>query len=601
MGMRIGLRARRRIGAGASSRPWVWVVLVTLGLSAPMTMVLPATASGATASTASTPESSGWTVYHQDAAGTGVATSVTGVDTSTPRWTSPRLDGQIYGEPLASSGRVFVATEDDTVYALAPSTGAVVWSVHLGTPVTSGSLPCGDIRPTVGITGTPVIDPARSEIFMVADELIGGRPVHMLVGLDTASGRIELTQDVDPPGAAPPALLQRTALTLDGGEVVFGFGGNYGDCSTYRGWLVAVTEDGGTPLDFAVDAAPGESQGAVWMGGGAPAVDSGGNLWIAAGNGSVTSSGHAYDFSDSVLELSSRLQLLQYFAPSSWTSDNAHDLDISHGARAVGRRTCGGGRQGARRVPSRRWSPRGDRWSGGRPRSCVRRGCGRRVRGRGNDRLPALPERNGRPAGRIGPGRPPRSVEQRGRRRATDRCRRPGVDDRTERHALRARLHRRRSAAAGSGRSTGQPFSHPWRRRWSTPGPFGLQGRRLQCLLDRCVRSDLEFCCEGRPHRDGDARIVAVGVWSGRSCRSCRPWRRRDRRRHRCGRGRRGPGRVAPGEATTAQGCVVRHHPARSIGWLSRRSAPQRVRGRCRRGTPGSGRPPARTRGRHLH
>jgi outer membrane protein assembly factor BamB len=329
MGMRIGLRVRRRIGAGASSRPWVWVVLVSLGLSVPMTMVLPATASGATASTASTPESSGWTVYHQDAAGTGVATSVTGVDTSTPRWTSPRLDGQIYGEPLASSDRVFVATEDDTVYALDPSTGAVIWSVHLGTPVTSGSLPCGDIRPTVGITGTPVIDPARSEIFMVADELIGGRPVHMLVGLDTASGRIELTQDVDPPGAAPPALLQRTALTLDGGEVVFGFGGNYGDCSTYRGWLVAVTEDGGTPLDFAVDAAPGESQGAVWMGGGAPAVDSGGNLWIAAGNGSVTSPGHAYDFSDSVLELSSRLQLLQYFAPSSWTSNNAHDLDMS--------------------------------------------------------------------------------------------------------------------------------------------------------------------------------------------------------------------------------------------------------------------------------
>ncbi|MGP0110753.1 MAG: PQQ-binding-like beta-propeller repeat protein [Acidimicrobiales bacterium] len=327
MGMSIGLHARRRIGA--SSRPWVWVVLVLLGLSVPMTMVPSATASGATASSASTSESSGWTVYHQDAAGTGVATSVTGVDTSTPRWTSPRLDGQIYGEPLAFSGRVFVATENDTVYALASSTGAVVWSVHLGTPVPSGSLPCGDISPTVGVTGTPVIDPARSEIFMVADELINAGPAHMLVGLDTASGQIELTQNVDPPGAAPRALLQRTGLTLDGGEVVFGFGGNYGDCSTYRGWLVAVAEDGGTPSDFAVDAAPGESQGAIWMGGAAPAVDSGGNLWIAAGNGSVTSPGHAYDFSDSVLELSSRLLLLQYFAPGSWASDNAHDLDMS--------------------------------------------------------------------------------------------------------------------------------------------------------------------------------------------------------------------------------------------------------------------------------
>ena len=59
---------------------------------------------------------------------------------------------------------VFVATENDTVYALSASTGAVVWSTHLGTPVPSGSLPCGDITPTVGITGTPVIDPSRAEI-----------------------------------------------------------------------------------------------------------------------------------------------------------------------------------------------------------------------------------------------------------------------------------------------------------------------------------------------------------------------------------------------------------------------------------------------------
>ena len=123
-----------------------------------------------------------------------------------------------------------------------PRTGAVAWSAHLGSPVPSGSLPCGDITPTVGITGTPVIDPSRDEIFVVADELVSGSPEHRLVGLSAAPGRVEMTQDVDPPGADPAALLQRTGLTLDAGQVVFGMGGNDGDCASYRGRVVAVPE-----------------------------------------------------------------------------------------------------------------------------------------------------------------------------------------------------------------------------------------------------------------------------------------------------------------------------------------------------------------------
>ncbi len=174
-----------------------------------------------------------------------------------------------------------------------------------------------------------MIDETRSEVFVVADELVGGKPAHQLVGLDTATGKSELNQSVDPEGSTPAALLQRTGLTLDTGRVVFGYGGNYGDCSSYHGWVVSVPEGGGTPREFTVDAAPGESQGAIWMGGAAPVVDGGGNIWVSAGNGSVTSSDHAYDNSDSVLELSPSLTLHQYFAPSSWAADNAGDLDLS--------------------------------------------------------------------------------------------------------------------------------------------------------------------------------------------------------------------------------------------------------------------------------
>jgi outer membrane protein assembly factor BamB len=281
------------------------------------------------ANASSSPGAGSWTVYHGDPAGSGAAAPGGRVDTASRAWTSAALDGQIYGEPLVSAGRVYVATENNTVYALSATTGAVAWSRHLATPVPSGSLPCGDIAPTVGITGTPVIDPARREIFVVADEVAQGRPAHVLTGLSTSTGRVEMTRDVDPPGADTAALLQRTGLTLAGGRVVFGFGGNDGDCASYRGRVVAVPEAGGAPAMFTVDAKTGQSQGAVWMGGAAPAVDGRGDVWVSVGNGSVYQAAHGYDDSDSVLDLSPSMRLLQYFAPEDWPANNSRDLDMS--------------------------------------------------------------------------------------------------------------------------------------------------------------------------------------------------------------------------------------------------------------------------------
>ena len=191
-------------------------------------------ASAGPATAASAPSGTSWTVYHGSAAGTGVAAPVTRVSTAARKWTSPTLDGQLYGEPLVWGGRVYVATQNDTVYALSAATGAKVWQAHVGTPVPASALPCGDIAPTVGITGTPVIDPARGEIFALADEMVNGKPAHILVGLNAATGQREMTQDVDPPGVDTAALLQRTGLNLTAGQVVLAMGGNFGDCAAYR-------------------------------------------------------------------------------------------------------------------------------------------------------------------------------------------------------------------------------------------------------------------------------------------------------------------------------------------------------------------------------
>ena len=304
-----------------------WCVALVLGalVGAPVAMT---PAGGAVPHVDAT---TSWTVYHGNALGTGVDNS--GVTFSPPShaWTSPALDGSVYGEPLEAAGRVYVATENDTIYALAANSGAILWSTHVGTPVPSGDLPCGDISPTVGITGTPVIDAARGEIFAVADTLAGGVPAHVLVGLNIYNGTYEITGAVDPPGQSASAILQRTGLNLSDGNVVFGYGGNDGDCATYSGWVVSVPESGGTPGYYQATVPLGH-KGAVWMGGAAPEVDAAGNIWVATGNGS---SSNPYDNSDSVVELSPGLVRTQLFAPSTWPSDNASDADLGSSPPAL--------------------------------------------------------------------------------------------------------------------------------------------------------------------------------------------------------------------------------------------------------------------------
>ena len=72
-------------------------------------------------------------------------------------WTAG-VDGDVYASPLIVDRRVIVATENNTVYALDLESGVTAWSRHLGTPVAAATLPCGNIGPVTGITGTPAAD-----------------------------------------------------------------------------------------------------------------------------------------------------------------------------------------------------------------------------------------------------------------------------------------------------------------------------------------------------------------------------------------------------------------------------------------------------------
>jgi polyvinyl alcohol dehydrogenase (cytochrome) len=278
---------------------------------------------------------SDWTTFDQNSLRTGVDSSGNSFSPASAAWISPALHGQLYGQPLVYGGRVFAATENDTVYALAADTGQVLWSTHLATPVTASNLPCGNISPTVGITGTPVIDTDRSEIFVVADEAAKRVASHHLIGLNLYTGAVVLDKVVDPPGSDPAAQLQRASLALDEGNVIIGMGGNYGDCSTYHGLVISAPEGGGTPNTYVVANQAGDNQGAVWMGGAAPSVDAQGDVWVATGNSAHGSSSDTYDEGDSVLRLSPSMQLLSSFAPRTWYNDNATDADLGSTAPAL--------------------------------------------------------------------------------------------------------------------------------------------------------------------------------------------------------------------------------------------------------------------------
>jgi polyvinyl alcohol dehydrogenase (cytochrome) len=263
-----------------------------------------------------------WPQFNQNAARTGIADDLPAAGPLSQRWTA-HLDGAVYGQPLVVGSTVIAATENDTLYALSESTGAVVWRHHLGTPVPRSTLQCGDIDP-LGITGTPVYDQGNGLVYAVA-ETTGYH--HVLFGLAVSDGAIRVQRDIDiaTAGNHPSNDQQRPALAIDDGRVYASFGGLAGDCGTYIGFIVGVPLSGSGPL--VSWHTPTTREGAIWATGG-PVTGPGGDLWVSTGNGAADDPAEPYDGSDSVVKLTPNLVREDFFAPSTWADDNANDRDL---------------------------------------------------------------------------------------------------------------------------------------------------------------------------------------------------------------------------------------------------------------------------------
>ena len=265
-----------------------------------------------------------WSTYHGDAARTGQDSSEPSLSPIKSAW-SNSLDGaKVYAQPVVADGRVFVATENDDVYALDAHDGHVLWAHNIGAPLQNvNNYSCGDISP-LGITSTPVIDTSTNTLYVVGEVSAGGAPPvkRVLVGFNLYNGQESLPPvDVDPTGGGdnPVNLLQRAALALGNGRVYVGFGGQYGDCGTYHGWVVGADETGSRPnVEF--DVTPGYTGGAVWGGGAGPSVDTAGNLYVTTGN---QDSGTAAQtpYAEAVVKLSPTLTPLAHFQDPAASGD----------------------------------------------------------------------------------------------------------------------------------------------------------------------------------------------------------------------------------------------------------------------------------------
>lgn len=279
-------------------------------------------------------------MQHNDLARTGANTAETiltptNVVTSFGRLFTNSVDAQVYAQPLyvqnlSISGGVhnvvFVCTESNSVYAFdADIPGVTYWHDKFGTPF---GAPCMDLTPVIGISGTPVIDPDSGTIYLDTKLQIG--PAHQLHALDITTGSEKFGGPVTITNFGFAASLehQRLGLLLLSNVVYVGFG-SHCDQGTYHGFLMGynATNLSAGPV-YRFNATPTGTQGAIWCGGMAPAVDTNGNIYVMTGNGSFDGT---TNFSMSFLKLSPSLTVEDYATPTDWSTLSGADLDLGSG------------------------------------------------------------------------------------------------------------------------------------------------------------------------------------------------------------------------------------------------------------------------------
>jgi uncharacterized protein (TIGR03437 family) len=268
------------------------------------------------------------------------------------------LDGAVYAQPLYLS-RVkiagqglrnvfFVATSHDSLYAFDADdqsgfSAQPLWRVNFLDPangvttVSQTDVNCPVIA-ELGISGTPVIDPASGTIYLIAEtKEAGSKFVFRLHAIDVTSGseRPGSPVEIQPQGFVPVAHKQRTGLLLSNG-VVYSTWSGHCDRGTYHGWVMA--HDTATlGLVGAFNDSPGGSGASFWNGGAGPSADANGNIYSVTANGDFDGNTSLAEYDESVLKLTPApaLSVSDIFTPFDKLALDEKDLDLGSSGAIV--------------------------------------------------------------------------------------------------------------------------------------------------------------------------------------------------------------------------------------------------------------------------
>jgi hypothetical protein len=246
------------------------------------------------------------------------------------------ISGQVYAQPLywapkgAATAELIVATENNIVYALNATTGAVIWQQQLPAPVTSG-FSCGNINPS-GITGTPVIDPSTGTLYLNSETTVSGSPQDEVYALSLSTGAVVSGWPINVQTALKNVGVtfntaqqgSRSALLFLKGNVYVSYGGRSGDCTPYHGTIVQI--------DASTKALAGNWEtradgGGIWSQGGVST--DGTYIYATTGNTiGATTYGDGETIARLVPGLSHTTDTADFFAPANWQTLDNEDADL---------------------------------------------------------------------------------------------------------------------------------------------------------------------------------------------------------------------------------------------------------------------------------
>ena len=265
------------------------------------------------------------------------------------------VDGYVYAQPLyvrdvavvgqGTRNVVYIATENDTIFAIDADTGAELFHSNLGPAVPKDQLPCPDMGPQIGITGTPVIDPVTHTLYVAAKTFSSGSTSFYLHAIDLASGKekdgspVLITATLPGTGTGarhgtvtfdPAPQLQRPGLVLTNGQVIIAFG-SMCDRGAFHGWVFAYDASSLNRTGVFLTT-PNGSHGGIWQAGGTPVVDPQGNLYVITGDGEFDAYDGGPDYGDTFLKLrlatNDRIAPTDYFTPFDQKEMDVENVDL---------------------------------------------------------------------------------------------------------------------------------------------------------------------------------------------------------------------------------------------------------------------------------